>query len=94
MFMLSCAPLTTAKRLRRPRRLGKTELRGPLDLDDLLQRPLLRSRLTRTMVTWTMTIDLWGNRVALMAPLCIFFLELLVLRRPLCRLVPLFTFHC
>jgi hypothetical protein len=46
------------------------------------------------MVTWTMTIDLWGNRVALMAPLCIFFLELLVLRHPLCRLVPLFPFHC
>ena len=91
MFTLSCAPLTTAKRLRRPRRLGKTELRGPLNnLDDLLQRPLLRSRLTRTMVTWTMTIDLWGNRVALMAPLCFFFLELLVLRRPLYRLVPLF----
>ena len=45
------------------------------------------------MVTLTMTTDLWGNRVAPMAPLCIFFLELLVLRRPLCRLVSLFPFH-
>ena len=95
MFMLSFAPPTTVKRLRRPRRLGKTEFRVPLhDLDALLQSPLLRNRLTRTMVTWTMTIDLWGNRVALMALLCIFFLELLVLRRPLCCLVPLFPFHC